>query len=244
MLRAFAVVLSVLGLGFGCATKAPVPEPGRVTFGGASEHRVETGETLTAIAARYGTTVEALAAENRLSDKNRLAVGQVLRLPAGIEASPSPSPGPAPRIEPRDPDPPIDCAAHRGAPSGWAVGRSGLSWPVDGVILTRFGQLEGKKHDGLAVGAPRGTPVWAIDEGEVLLVGEEPGYGRVVVVRHSQRRLALYGSLERACTVEGAKIGRGALLGLVGSSSGVASPRLYFELREQERPVDPRPRLP
>jgi len=46
-----------------------------------SDHRVRSGETLSAIAARYGTSVSAIMSVNRLRSANRLSVGQRLRIP-------------------------------------------------------------------------------------------------------------------------------------------------------------------
>lgn len=202
-------------------------------------HRVAAGETLYGIARRYGTDVATLVRLNGLDDANTLAVGQPLYLPAGTEAPPEPE---VP-IAPREADPVLACNAHVPAPEG-EISKSGFGWPVDGVILTRFGQWEGAKHEGLAIAAPLGSPVWAAADGEVILIGAQPGYGQLVVVRHANGWLSLYGSLERACVQSEGAVRRGQLLGLVGTTSGVASPRLYFELRGPKGPVDPRPRLP
>lgn len=240
---ATAVLLgAVAALASGCARKAP-PPLGLEVEPEVPEHRVAAGETLFSIAERYGTTVETLVALNQLPNPNRLRVGQSLRLPAGTVPA-EPRAVTPPRLDGGRAELVLDCAAHRDAPEGWPVSREGLSWPTDGVVLTRFGNLEGRRHEGLAIGAPLGTPVWSSLPGQVLLSGEEPGYGRLVVVDHGGGLLTLYGSLERACVAQGEQVGRGTLLGLVGVSSGVASPRLYFELRRGAQPVDPRRSLP
>jgi LysM repeat protein len=44
-------------------------------------YKVRSGDTLTAIAARFGTTVRVLAQLNGISDPSRLRIGQVLKLP-------------------------------------------------------------------------------------------------------------------------------------------------------------------
>lgn len=210
-------------------------------------HVVQPGETLYGIARKYGTSVQTLTELNRLVDPSKLAIGDRLRLPAGIAPDPEPEipPPPSAPPAPRRSDPVLRCDAHGSAPSGWAHSSDGWAWPVDGVILTRYGQLEGQKHEGLAIGAPLGTPVWAAESGIVILTGKEPGYGQVVIVDHGEGKLTLYGSLERACTKEGVAIRRGELVGLVGvSKEGVGSPRLYFELRDGATPIDPRRRLP
>jgi len=56
-------------------------------------HVVQAGETLTAIAARYGTTVEAIAVANGIANPSLIYVGQRLTIP-GAGAAPTPAPGP------------------------------------------------------------------------------------------------------------------------------------------------------
>lgn len=44
-------------------------------------HIVKRGDTLSAIAKKYNTTVEALVASNGIKDKNTILVGQVIQIP-------------------------------------------------------------------------------------------------------------------------------------------------------------------
>ena len=62
---------------------------GALPAGGAQQHLVVTGETLSAIAARYGVALSELAARNDLADPDFIVAGQVLLLPddAGGPAS-------------------------------------------------------------------------------------------------------------------------------------------------------------
>lgn len=205
-------------------------------------YTVKRGDTLYSIAERFATSVEALSELNAITDPSQLAVGQVLLLPPTVTGVIAEQKTLQTVVGRRDP--PLQCEAHGPAPTGRPASRQGFSWPVDGVILTRFGQLEGRRHDGLAIGSPEGTPVWASANGKVILAGEEDGYGKLVVVEHKGGWLSLYGSLARLCVGDAQNVLQGQLLGLVGDTSGVASPRLYFELRSQKGPVDPRPRLP
>ena len=167
-----------------------------------------------------------------------IRVGQRLRLPKRVwrqtdrvrQQHKSPYIRKMPKRRERQPRRTCDPVIH--APSTWAVSGAGFSWPVDGVVLTGYGSFEGRKHEGLAIGAPLGTPVWASQAGQVIIAAHQQGYGELVVVRHVDGQLTLYGSLFRRCVTPGRTVRRGQMVGLVGASGGGASPRLYFELRD------------
>jgi murein DD-endopeptidase MepM/ murein hydrolase activator NlpD len=62
-----------------------------------TSYTIKSGDTLSAIAAQLGTSVDALARENGIQDPSRIAVGQVLKVPGTVgAASASPTPAPAP----------------------------------------------------------------------------------------------------------------------------------------------------
>lgn len=73
----------------GGAAPAPQPIPIQTASG---TYTVRSGDTLSAIAARYGTTYQNLAAINGIADPNKIYPGQVLRLSG---ATPAPAPAPA-----------------------------------------------------------------------------------------------------------------------------------------------------
>lgn len=62
-------------------------------------HTVQSGENLTTIAKRYGTTVKAIAALNGLANPNIINKGQVLRLPVAVKVPVAPRPTPKPPAE-------------------------------------------------------------------------------------------------------------------------------------------------
>ncbi|MEA2509736.1 MAG: hypothetical protein QOG21_1818 [Actinomycetota bacterium] len=64
-----------------------------------SIHTVAAGETLSSIAARYGTSVAALARSNHLKDANLIVVGARLKVPAGQPRATSSTPAPAKTVE-------------------------------------------------------------------------------------------------------------------------------------------------
>jgi LysM repeat protein len=71
----------------------PGPQPG-----GSTTYTVQPGDTLARIAARFGTTVAAIAQANNIVNVNLIYVGQVLQIPGGTGPGPGPQPtGPAPQ---------------------------------------------------------------------------------------------------------------------------------------------------
>jgi murein DD-endopeptidase MepM/ murein hydrolase activator NlpD len=100
-------------------------------------------------------------------------------------------------------------------------------------------------HTGIDMVAPFGSPVFAADDGVVALVGaSSSGYGNFVVIAHSGGLDTLYGHLSAALVRVGDRVTQGTAVGLEGSTGNSTGAHLHFELRINQRPVDPTPYLP
>ena len=100
-------------------------------------------------------------------------------------------------------------------------------------------------HTGIDLVAPFGSPVFAADDGVVALVGAtSTGYGNYVVIAHAGGFDTLYGHLSTALVSVGQVVTQGTPVGLEGSTGNSTGPHLHFELRVNQRPVDPTPYLP
>lgn len=132
--------------------------------------------------------------------------------------------------------------------------RSGpsLSFPVDGVgergIQSRFGAARdggARRHHGIDIFAPRGTPVIAATSGTVSRVRETEIGGRVVWLRDERRSQSLYyAHLDTQLVRDGQRVERGDTLGTVGNTGNARTtpPHLHFGVyRRGEGPVDPFP---
>lgn len=231
------VALSLVLALVGCRTAAE-------RRAGEVEHAVSSGETLTAIAKRYQVTVVAVAERNALPDPSRLRIGQRLIIPAPpppIEAE-ADAPEEAPPVIEVLPPP----KAGEAPPLTWSPdrGQSVFVWPVDGVVVSRFGKREGAQHDGVDIAAPVGTVVWAAASGEVVYAGVQPGYGTIVILRHPDGPMTVYAHNQENFVKEGQQVEQGAPIARVGQSGGATSPGLHFEVRDGRVPVDPLGRLP
>jgi len=100
-------------------------------------------------------------------------------------------------------------------------------------------------HTGIDLVEPFGSPAYAADDGVVALVGSSSsGYGNYVVIAHSGGLDTLYGHLSTALVKLGDRVTQGQPIGLEGSSGNSTGAHLHFELRINQRPVDPTPYLP
>jgi murein DD-endopeptidase MepM/ murein hydrolase activator NlpD len=100
-------------------------------------------------------------------------------------------------------------------------------------------------HTGIDLVEPFGSPIYAADDGVVALVGSSSsGYGNYVVIAHSGGLDTLYGHLATALVKVGQTVTQGQPVGLEGSTGNSTGPHLHFELRINQKPVDPTPYLP
>ncbi len=230
----FALVALVLA---GC-TATQNPAPVRETGGRAARsqaetppghYRVRAGDTLYKIAFQHGVDVAALAAWNRMEDPNRLLAGQLLRVtpPSAVSRAPiaeaKAAPASVQRSEPDDAPPDL-----------W-------TWPVRGPLLARFGESGGK---GLGIAGERGQIVRAAASGHVVYAGSGlRGYGKLIIIRHGKTLLSAYAHNARILVAEGQPVARGQAIAEMGDSDADRV-KLYFEIREYGKPVDPLDYLP
>lgn len=100
-------------------------------------------------------------------------------------------------------------------------------------------------HTGIDMVEPFGSPIYAADDGIVALVGNtSTGYGTYVVIAHSGGLDTLYGHLSAALVKVGQLVNQGQPVGLEGSTGNSTGAHLHFELRINQKPVDPAPYLP
>lgn len=95
-------------------------------------------------------------------------------------------------------------------------------------------------HSGLDFAAPTGTPIHAAAAGTVSFVGNKSGYGRVVEIRHGNGLMTRYAHMSRWQAKKGDKVVAGDVIGAIGSTGRSTGPHLHFEVRMNDRAVNPR----
>lgn len=98
-------------------------------------------------------------------------------------------------------------------------------------------------HAGLDFRGPVGAPIFAAADGTVAFAGVKQGYGNCVDIRHGNGLVTRYAHLSRIETRVGADVGAGTVIARLGNTGRSTGPHLHFEVRVNDRPVNPRPFL-
>lgn len=211
-----------------------------------STYRVQRGDTLYAIAFRFGLDYRDVAAWNQLASPDRILAGQTLRLtspsgsPWSSTASLVPPPQRSERIARNERDVPSRVSSKGGTRS---VGSLAWGWPAQGKVVRTFDpDTPGRK--GIQIGGSLGQPIKAASAGVVVYSGSGlPGYGRLIILKHPNSALSAYAYLGRMLVREGDSVKLGQTIAEMGSSSDNRTV-LHFEIREDGKPVDPLRYLP
>jgi murein DD-endopeptidase MepM/ murein hydrolase activator NlpD len=127
-----------------------------------------------------------------------------------------------------------------GRGGGTVCSARGYAWPVQGGRITqgfgmtsfaRTGAYGGAGHNGIDIGAPTGTPVYATASGTVVSVGfNDNSYGKWVVIRHTDGYFSLYGHLSQQRVSNGQSVNRGDRIGDIGATGFATGPHLHFTI--------------
>lgn len=229
-------------------------------------YQVRAGDTLSAVASRFGVPVAWIMASNGLTSTT-IYPGQQLVIPKGgvlhtVKAGET-----------------LDAIARtygvsveslRQANGLWGEPKPGMQlfvpepktvpllsslegrfqWPVRGPISSGFGPRVHpiynvpSFHTGIDIAVAEGTPVRAAAPGRVTVAGWEGGFGLLVVIDHENSYETFYGHLSKVMVSVGQYVQAGDVIALSGNTGLSTGPHLHFEVRYLGSPVDPRPLLP
>jgi len=190
-------------------------------------HVVQRGENLYRIALHYGVSVEAIAEANDIRDETQLGVGTHLTIPRPKRSSVA---------QPLLPPERLRAIAQNDA---FEDGALRFSWPVHGVLTSRYGWRRSRMHEGIDIAARSGTQVRAAEAGHVIYANRLGGYGNVLVVRHGKLYETVYAHNRRFRVQKGSRVRKGDVIAEVGSTGNASAPHLHFEIRRHDDPRDP-----
>lgn len=190
----------------------------------ATAHVVQRGETLSAIALRYGVTVHSLAAANNILNTSRIYAGMVLSIPSAQAGANS--------------------VRYASVGSGLcpdvSVTRTGSGYfirPTRGYVIT---QNFHTWHPGIDLAADAGKDIYAADGGTVVFSGWNPvGYGNLIVLDHGNGWRTYYAHLSAINVECGEWVPRATVIGEMGTTGNSTGPHLHFEMLRFGLAVNP-----
>ena len=116
--------------------------------------------------------------------------------------------------------------------------------PIEGTITSIFGYRDTatgsvpKNHTGTDIAANLGTKIKSATDGEVVLASEEGDYGKHLKIQIGEVSI-IYAHCNNLYVNQGDKIKQGQEIAEIGSTGNSTGPHLHFEIRYQERIIDP-----
>lgn len=201
-------------------------------------YRVQRGDNLYRIGLRFNQSVSTLVRWNNLPDANAITVGQLIRVRKPIKTAPTPSKPNKPASKPRGKNVPDQKG---GVVTGGQVPNIKLQWPVRGRVISNF---NGQTQKGIDIAGERGMPVKAAAAGTVQYAGNElRGYGRLILIKHSNSTITAYAHNETMKVRNGQTVQAGQVIATMGDS-GTTRVKLHFEVRVNSQAVNPMRYLP
>lgn len=225
-------------------------------------HIVAKGDTLYNISKRYNVNINSLSKANDLRPPYTLAVGQRLQLPDSIVGGET-QVASVSQTSARKAQTPKKTTS-KAASSSKTVKKkttttktkvskntytppsknrkSKFLWPVKGPVISNFGPIaKGRNNDGINIKAAKGTAVRAADKGTVAYAGNElKGFGNLILIKHDDGWVTAYAHNEKILVKKGQRVARGEKISTVGTTGGVVSPQLHFEIRQGKKAVNPK----
>ncbi|MBD3251474.1 peptidoglycan DD-metalloendopeptidase family protein [Candidatus Uhrbacteria bacterium] len=193
---------------------------------------VESGDTLLALAKKYGSEVDEIVEINKLNPEEPLPVGVELVLPGGQPpytppkaVAYTPNTRPANQFVTKPPD-----ANPTRAPA------SKLLWPTSGHVITQY---YGWGHTGLDIDGHYDSPLYASHDGVVATAGwNSGGYGLQVLVEGSGVKTR-YAHASKLFVKAGDKVHRGQVIAMMGTTGRSTGTHLHYEVYIGGRRVNP-----
>lgn len=117
-----------------------------------------------------------------------------------------------------------------------------MQWPAKGKTIQPYGSqlASGVKSNGIVIKSPEGNPVSAIHHGRVVYADWLRGFGLLLIIDHGRGYMSLYGYNQSLYKAVGDWVESGEYIATIGKSGGKQLAALYFELRHNGKPLNPK----
>ena len=114
-------------------------------------------------------------------------------------------------------------------------------WPAIGQIIYKFGPVdEGVHNDGVIIKADYGTIVKPTYKGEIIFIANNlKDFGSLVLIQHPNGLVSSYAHLSKINVEKGLIVSKNDIIGEIGDTGSAKFPQLYFEIRDEDKPINP-----
>jgi murein DD-endopeptidase MepM/ murein hydrolase activator NlpD len=209
-------------------------------------HTVRRGEALSRIAVRYRVSRQSLIDANSLINPAALYAGQRLLVPGCRVTPPGGGDGDARITEPLPEGTVVKRVGPRRILTALVLAqpdfqdeRIPLVWPVEGPVISTFGQRASGWHAGIDITADLGSQIYAAAPGTVIYSGWIRAYGQVVKIEHKNGFITLYAHNLNNMVETGDEVTVGQVIATVGRSGHATGPHVHFEVRRDGKAYNP-----
>jgi septal ring factor EnvC (AmiA/AmiB activator) len=186
---------------------------------------------------------EKRAAAQAKAKAERAARQAKLEQAAKSAGKPAPTLPPEPKEEPTPSPSTVNNSVPDASQAGLAFTslKGKMRLPAKGEIIGRFGAArgEGGTWKGLFIRTNTGEPVHAVASGRIVFADWLRGFGNLMIIDHGGGYMSLYGANESLLKRIGDTVKAGDNIANAGNSGGMADSGVYFEIRQNSRPLDP-----
>jgi murein DD-endopeptidase MepM/ murein hydrolase activator NlpD len=177
-------------------------------------HTIKEGDTFGKIAKTYNVDIEDITIYNDI-DETGLSIGEKIIIPNGIRKAAKQR----------------TVRKTKGTSTASSNDKSYYRRPTSGRVTSSFGPRKGSYHYGIDYGAPTGTPIVAAATGTVVRTTCGSGYGKCLIVQHSNGTQSLYAHASKLYVSVGTQVKQGQKIAAVGSTGRSTGPHLHFEIK-------------
>lgn len=205
-------------------------------------HKVRLGDSIWRIARAYQVDVQELAEYNNIMDPEDVIADMKLYIPPrskknSFKQLPYGSPVASKKnVKGR-------YVRRKGGDDSYSkdiqLFRGRFDWPVQGSVGSLYGMRDGRRHDGIDIGAGAGTPIHAAAAGKVVFSGQMRGYGNLILVRHEDDFFTAYAHNSVNKVRKDQMVKKGTVIAEVGRTGRATAPHLHFEIRHGQTARNP-----
>ncbi|MFH0819867.1 MAG: peptidoglycan DD-metalloendopeptidase family protein [bacterium] len=178
-------------------------------------YKVKKGDTVDKIARNFKVDADRILAYNNISAASSLQVGETIVVPDAKKVF----------IQTKSPSPLNVLKEYYEAPAARTA--LGFVWPT---ACRRITQYYSWRHHAIDIACGLNVPIYAVEDGVVESACWATGYGKRIIIRHTNGMRTLYGHFNQLNVSTGQTVKKGQVIGLMGSTGRSTGPHVHFEV--------------